>query len=566
MRFFIFIIVLFLFSSCNWQSDTIAEVGKFKITKDDYKYFLVKRYGEKDSYKDVPKIEKNAILEQMIIRKLKTNLAYDRGMDKDEKLVADYENRKNQMVANLYFEKVLIDRLFSDEDIRKEFEMKKTEVKASHVLISFKTAENSMNDRSQEAALKLAKKVSKLAKEGKNTMSQLALLHSDDLNVRDNGGNLGYFSWGQMAEPFQEAAYSMKIGEISEPVLSPFGYHVIRVVDKRKNLRYNESKFEKEKEKIKRSLYRQHKDSAQVVWLRHMEKLKKDAHIVYEGKNVPALIEANIKRKATNDFNKKSFTEAEKNIELVRWDNGVFTFGDLIDAYGTQIGKYVSTLTDSSKLMKNAEKITSNKLVLEAAEKMGLDKDPKINTELKNFLEYTMIKTLETSELKDKVKFNDDDLRAYYEKNPSEFKVPEKIEIWEIFMSDKEQAEILATAIQKGQRDFIQSAKAVSEDKFYRRKGGYIGFRSLNGRSTVSQAAFAIGENKITGPVRYKRGWAIIKTGKIQPERLRTFGESKNQLVHKVRTNMLRELQEAWEKDMLATYKVEMNKEIIYEM
>ncbi len=566
MRFFIFIIVLFVFSSCNWQSDTIAEVGKFKITKDDYKYFLVKRYGEKDSYKDVPKIEKNAMIEQMIIRKLKLNVAYDRGMDKDDKLVADYENRRGQMLANLYFERIIIDKLFSEEDIRKEFEMKKTEVKASHVLISFKTAENSMNDRTQEAALKLAKKVSKLAKEGKNTMSQLALLHSDDLNVRDNGGNLGYFSWGQMAEPFQEAAYKLEVGEISEPVLSPFGYHVIRVFDKRKNLRYNESKFEKEKAKIKRSLYRQHKDSARAVWLQHMDKLKRDAHIVYYGKNVPGLIEANIKRKATNDFTTKSFTEAEKSIELVKWDSGVFTFGDLIDAYGTKVGKYVSTLTDSSKLMKNAEKITSHRLVLEAAEKMGLDKDPKINTELKNFLEYTMIKTLETSELRDKVRFNDDDLRAYYEKNPSEFKVPEKIEIWEIFMKDEDQANILATAIKKGQRDFLQSARAVSEDKFYRKKSGYLGFRSLNGRSTVSKAAFAAGENKITGPVRYKRGWAIIKTGKIQPERLRTFSESKNQLSHKVRSKMLRERQDAWEKDMLDTYKVEINKELIDEM
>ena len=56
---------------------------------------------------------------------------------------------------------------------------------------------------------------------------------SDDQSVKVNGGNLGYFTVFQMIMPFEDAAYSLKAGAISEPVRTPYGYHIIKVTDKR---------------------------------------------------------------------------------------------------------------------------------------------------------------------------------------------------------------------------------------------------------------------------------------------------------------------------------------------
>ncbi len=65
------------------------------------------------------------------------------------------------------------------------------------------------------------------------SFEQVARGTSDDPSVKINGGNLGYFTVFQMITPFEDAAYNLKKGAISQPVRTPYGYHIIKVVDKR---------------------------------------------------------------------------------------------------------------------------------------------------------------------------------------------------------------------------------------------------------------------------------------------------------------------------------------------
>ena len=101
-------------------------------------------------------------------------------------------------------------------------------VRASHILI--RTAENADAKTKQDARAK-ATDVLKQVKGGKD-FGELAKNYSQDPGSAVNGGDLGYFMQGQMVGPFEQAAFALKPGEISEVVETPFGYHIIKVADK----------------------------------------------------------------------------------------------------------------------------------------------------------------------------------------------------------------------------------------------------------------------------------------------------------------------------------------------
>ncbi len=85
-------------------------------------------------------------------------------------------------------------------------------IKCSHILVA-----------KQSEALEILEKIKKGEKFGK-----LAKEFSTDTGSGKKDGNLGYFTKGMMVKPFEEAAFKLNMGEISEPVKSEFGYHIIK--------------------------------------------------------------------------------------------------------------------------------------------------------------------------------------------------------------------------------------------------------------------------------------------------------------------------------------------------
>jgi peptidyl-prolyl cis-trans isomerase D len=110
---------------------------------------------------------------------------------------------------------------------RDEFKVPK-QVRARHILFR---VPQSAGEEQEKAVREKAKKVLEEARAGKD-FATLAKLHSQDASG-PKGGDLGYFSQGQMVESFEKAAFQLKAGEVSDLVRSPFGYHIIRVEDVR---------------------------------------------------------------------------------------------------------------------------------------------------------------------------------------------------------------------------------------------------------------------------------------------------------------------------------------------
>ncbi|MBQ6632246.1 MAG: peptidylprolyl isomerase [Romboutsia sp.] len=266
-------------SSKSSDSEIVATVNgnnitvkQYKSTLELYKESLEAMYGTtiwdtevedgvkyKDKFKEImldQMIDIEAVIEQAkkdgltpskeevdkAFEELKKNIDADEDYKKklEEKGIDDTYLRQQQeqdLTIQNYKENFEKNVKISDEEMKKYYEEHKKdyykdEVKASHILIST-VDENGkeFSEAKKKEAKKKAEEVLKKAKSGEE-FSQLAKEYSDDTGSAANGGDLGYFTKGQMVEPFEKAAFSLKVGQISDIVESQFGYHIIKVYDK----------------------------------------------------------------------------------------------------------------------------------------------------------------------------------------------------------------------------------------------------------------------------------------------------------------------------------------------
>lgn len=202
--------VLFTIDGTPYYTDEFERVYKKNLN-------LVKD----DSQKDL-----DNYLDLFVGYKLKVKKANELGLQNDKK----YQNELRAYRAQLS-KTYLTDTKVTEELIEEAYDRSKKEVKASHIL--FMVNENATPADTLKAYNK-AMDVRKKALAGQD-FGKLAKEYSEDPSAKDNMGDLGYFSVFRMVYPFETGAYNTSKGEISMPVRTRFGYHLIKVNDVRDN-------------------------------------------------------------------------------------------------------------------------------------------------------------------------------------------------------------------------------------------------------------------------------------------------------------------------------------------
>jgi len=142
--------------------------------------------------------------------------------------------RKDIVISNFVEQKIASAITVSDDEIKSFYNDNKDQlkeepqVKASHILIGVDAAASADDKKkAKEKAEGLLKEI----RGGKDFAE--AAKSSSTCPSKDQGGDLGYFGRGQMVQPFEQAAFGMKVGEISDVVETQFGYHIIKLTDKK---------------------------------------------------------------------------------------------------------------------------------------------------------------------------------------------------------------------------------------------------------------------------------------------------------------------------------------------
>lgn len=265
----------------------VASLGLAACSDSANEVVLTSTYGDltqEDFYKEMKTIAGTQFLEQIMIEKILN----DKYKVSDEDVDAEFEEVKAQFGDN--FESALIESglteeslrsnikfnqlkmqaiadSITDEDIQAYYDQASYELKGRHILVEDEATANEVIEK-----LNAGEDFATLAKE-------LSL----DTASGANGGDLDWFTVGQMVTEFNDAAYALEVNEISKPVKSDYGYHIIQITDKRAIEDFGT--FEEKKDAIKETLVS--KAQADVdYWNTIVAELVKDAKIEVKDKDL----------------------------------------------------------------------------------------------------------------------------------------------------------------------------------------------------------------------------------------------------------------------------------------
>ena len=222
MKNLLLIITLLLTISQLKAQDTLIDFGNEKISSAEFKRVYLKN----NSGEMVEKSSVDDYLDLYINFRLKVMEAEARGLDTNRSFQLELAGYRKQLAQPYLTADGMIEELK-----REAYERLTEEIRVSHILISSKPGDSPADTL---AAYKEAQKVKKRLARGED-FELTAMRYSDDPSVKDNKGDLGYFTAFYMVYPFETAAYETKVGEISEIAKTRFGYHILKVHDRRPN-------------------------------------------------------------------------------------------------------------------------------------------------------------------------------------------------------------------------------------------------------------------------------------------------------------------------------------------
>ncbi|WP_073997799.1 peptidylprolyl isomerase [Anaerococcus urinomassiliensis] len=218
------------------ENKLLAEVNGKKIYEDDVFHLLA---GIEDKQRFNSKEGFNILSDELVNQELILQNAKENNFDQEEEFIDRLEEVKNDMLKNYAMHKIFNEVTINDDEVLDYYNKNKdtlfspTTYKASHILVEDE------------------KEANKILEEIANGLdfAEAAKKYSIDPS-KDNGGSLGTFPKGVMVAEFQEGLDKLSIGEVSKPVKSQFGYHLIKLDDKN----INEQNFEDIKDNV-RSTY-----------------------------------------------------------------------------------------------------------------------------------------------------------------------------------------------------------------------------------------------------------------------------------------------------------------------
>ncbi len=494
----LFVLLMIVVSCSPKEKKVIVTVNGEKIYLEDFKNryedFLIST-GISDTYPNRQNIL-NSMVTEILLQKFDNNdSVYSNKEFQREKKWVDEEALLGFVTDRDVFAKIKA----SDKEIRTAFKRANMKVAARHLYAK---------------TLDEANELYSLLKTGVS-FNLLAKQVFTDSTLRNNGGYLGFFSWGDMDPAFEEAAYTLPIGEISKPIKTEEGYSIIKVEKRVANPLITEDEYLRKKKQIERLVKINKKKPAEhkfINGLINLDKIKFNDNAVnniFEKYSLileekPEVISKKENSEIASDYNGKTFTTAE----VIRRLQSLPYF-------------HRQKIRSPENIKTAIKGFYLKDVLLKYANNKGYDRNPyvlrkKKELETNLFMRYKMIDITKNSEIPDST------VKRFYQNYKEYFSTKTTYRVKEIIVKRKELADSLYNILGKRKARFSRLAKKFSLRKFSAKNGGDLGWAPIEKFGLLRSKIFHAKLNELIGPVKIKGYYGIFKVvgkreGKVIP-------------------------------------------------
>ncbi|MGB5530831.1 MAG: peptidylprolyl isomerase [Ignavibacteriaceae bacterium] len=383
-------------------------------------------------------------------------------------------------------------------------------VQASHILITYHNNEGKIDSAAAKATAD-----SVLAELNAGiSFEELVAKYSDDTGTKDKGGDLGYFERRMMVKEFDETAFNMKVGEISGPVQTNFGYHIIKLTGKLDTEPY-ESEVENLKNIFNKQRYQHERESL-------IESLKKKYNFAIDESVLNLFVEKSDSLRFGMAHPK--LDEISDKVLLSYASNNI-SIGNFLE-HANHNSKITGKPMDNNSEVTNAINVLAEDLLLEE-EAMNLDEtDPEFAQLMNDYKDGIFIFKIQEEEVWNKVKMDSADVYNYWNSNKEKYAWPERISFSEIFSSKDSLINKYYKMLSDG-AEFDSVAALYTERPAKKKDRGYYELQGVEFNDFYIEANKITSVGTYTKPIVFTGGYSIFKLNDRQPDRLKTFDEAK---------------------------------------
>lgn len=486
------------------QSDTVAIIGKKIITLEEFqKYYKekIRKVGLTDNGEIRIKYLQNLVDDEVLLLDAKK-----KGIDKTKSALTEFERIKTQELLNAYSKKIIEPAIsINEQDIKSMYIKMNTKIKVKHLY--------ALN-------LQDAEKLYDEIKNGKS-FEELARVVFHDEQLKEYGGDLGYISVDEMDPNFEAAAYSMKIGETSQPIKTVTGYSIIKVEDIKQNPFVIESEYLKAHDRIKAFVAKRAYENAAKQYTANQ---KKELEIKFDKSLIEQLYQSLESFSGKNHLEKSSsFYLENKNRIVVRTKNGNWNMSHLISELqltSEDQRKWIHNATDLEDFISG---LIIRKNTLQKAEAAQLDKSPEFKQNVDyNFNTY-LIQQVE-KQLRDKIYIPDESIKAYYNENCDRFRKESEMRLSSILVYKQSVADSIEKLLIDG-ISFEKLAQEFSIQMNTAKNKGDMGFFRKSDLGNLGDKVFGMNPGQWMGPISDDGKYLFLKCTSIKPPVWRNLSE-----------------------------------------